>query len=46
MREDLRIEAQFLDNAGVLAASKLAVILGLRTSDDHLAASEDLEGCQ
>ena len=38
---ELGIEAELLDDAGVLARSKLRVVLGLGTSDNHLAAGED-----
>jgi len=41
---ELRVEAEFLDDTGVLAAGKLAVILGLGTSDDHLAGGEYQSG--
>lgn len=40
----LRVEAKLLDDTSVLAAGKLAVILGLGTSDDHLARGEDQGG--
>lgn len=36
---------EFLDDPGVLAAGKFGIILGLRTSDYHLARSEDQGGC-
>ena len=38
---ELRVEAKLLDDTSVLAAGKLAVVLGLGTSDDHLAGGED-----
>jgi len=41
---ELRVEAELLDDAGVLAAGELAVVLGLGASDDHLAGSEDQGG--
>jgi len=41
---ELRVEAELLDDTSVLARSKLAVILGLGTSDDHLARGEDQGG--
>ena len=37
----LGVEAKFLDDAGVLARGKLGVILGLGTSDNHLARGKD-----
>jgi hypothetical protein len=41
---ELCVEAELLDDAGVLARGKLAVVLGLGTSDDHLAGGEDQGG--
>ena len=41
---ELGIEAELLDDARVLAASKLAIILRLGASDDHLARGEDERG--
>lgn len=41
---ELGIETELLDDTRVLAASKLAVIFGFRTSHDHLAGSEDQGG--
>ena len=41
---ELRIESKLLDDAGILAASKLAVILRLRAGHDHLARGEDEGG--
>ena len=41
---ELGVEAEFLDDARVLAGSKTAVILALSTSHDHLARSEDQRG--
>ena len=38
---ELGIEAELLDDAGVLARGKLRVILRLGTSDDHLAGRKD-----
>lgn len=41
---ELGIKPQFLDDAGVLAAGKFAVILGFGTSDDHFPGGEDQGG--
>ena len=41
---ELRVEAKLLNDTSVLAACKLAVILGLGTGDDHLAGGEDQGG--
>ena len=41
---ELGIEAELLDDTRILAASKLAVIFGFRTSNNHLAGSEDQRG--
>lgn len=41
---ELCVETKLLDDTSVLAASKLAVIFGLGTSDDHLARGEDQGG--
>jgi hypothetical protein len=41
---ELRVEAELLDDASVLAACKLAVVLRLGTGDDHLARGEDQGG--
>lgn len=38
------IEAELLDDAGILATSKLAVILRLGTGDDHFATGENQGG--
>lgn len=38
---ELGVETKLLDDARILARGKLGVILGLCTSDDHLAGSED-----
>lgn len=41
---ELRVEAELLDDARILAGRKLGVVLGLGTSDDHLAGGEDERG--
>lgn len=38
------VEAELLDDAGILAACQTGVVLGLGTSDNHLAAGEDEGG--
>ena len=38
---ELGIKAEFLDDASVFARGQLRIILGLGTSDNHLAGSED-----
>lgn len=38
---ELGVETELLDDTGVLARSKLRVVLRLGTSHDHLAGSED-----
>jgi len=38
---ELRVEAEFLDDTGVLARRKLRVVLRLGTCDNHLAAREN-----
>ena len=42
---ELGIETELLDDTGVLARSKAAVILRLGTGDDHLSTSEDQSSC-
>ena len=41
---ELGVEAEFLDDARVLAASEFAVVLRLRARHDHLARGEDERG--
>jgi len=41
---ELGIEAELLDDARILARGKLRVILGLRTSNNHLSTCEDQSG--
>ena len=41
---ELGIEAELLDDARILAAGKLRVVLGLGTSDNHLAGGKDQSG--
>ena len=41
---ELGIKPQLLDDAGVLAAGKFAVILGFGTGDDHFPGGEDQGG--
>jgi hypothetical protein len=41
---ELCVEAELLDDTGVLARGKLAVVLRLGTGDDHLARGEDQGG--
>eukprot|EP00918_Siedleckia_nematoides_P097420 GHVU01213560.1.p1 GENE.GHVU01213560.1~~GHVU01213560.1.p1 ORF type:complete len:198 (-),score=25.86 GHVU01213560.1:233-826(-) len=38
---ELCVEAELLDDTGVLARGKLAVVFGFGTGDDHLARGED-----
>lgn len=38
---ELSVEAELLDDTGVLARGELGVVLGLGTSDNHLAGGED-----
>jgi hypothetical protein len=40
----LGVETKLLDNTRILARSQLRIILGLGTSDDHLARGEDKSG--
>ena len=41
----LRVESELLDDTRVLARCETGVVLGLCTSDDHLARGED-QGCR
>lgn len=38
---ELGVEAEFLDDASILARGQFGIVLGLCTSDDHLARGED-----
>jgi len=42
---ELGVESELLDDTGVLAGCKTAVVLALGASDDHLAGSEYESGC-